>query len=150
MIDRDSVVREARSWIDTPFHHQARLRGVGVDCVGLVIGVAHALGISRFDTTDYAELPDPERMGTMLHENLDEIQEHELRPGDIVWLKVEIDPQHLAIITETRPRLMMIHALRRHASRARVDPRINRVVEHGLDQVWRDRIVGCFRYRGVA
>ena len=36
---RTDVVAAAREWLGTPFHHQARLRGVGVDCVGLVIGV---------------------------------------------------------------------------------------------------------------
>lgn len=29
----------ARSWIDTPYHHQASVKGVGCDCLGLVRGV---------------------------------------------------------------------------------------------------------------
>jgi hypothetical protein len=38
------IVTETRAWIDTPFHHAAHIRGAGCDCVGLVIGVAKALG----------------------------------------------------------------------------------------------------------
>ena len=44
-MNRQDVVTAAREWIDTPFHHQARLKGVGVDCVGLVIGVARELAL---------------------------------------------------------------------------------------------------------
>jgi NlpC/P60 family putative phage cell wall peptidase len=38
------IVTEARTWLGTPFHHAAALRGVGCDCVGIVIGIARALG----------------------------------------------------------------------------------------------------------
>ena len=44
-VTRQEVVREAREWLGTPFHHQAREKGVGTDCGGLVGGVAVALGI---------------------------------------------------------------------------------------------------------
>ena len=32
-------MRIARGWIGTPYHHQASVRGVGTDCLGLVRGV---------------------------------------------------------------------------------------------------------------
>jgi NlpC/P60 family putative phage cell wall peptidase len=39
MISRSQIVTEARSWIGTPYQHQASLKGVGCDCLGLVRGV---------------------------------------------------------------------------------------------------------------
>ena len=33
----------ARGWIGTPYHHQASLKGVGTDCLGLVRGVYREL-----------------------------------------------------------------------------------------------------------
>ncbi len=33
------VVAAARGWIGTPYHHQASLKGVGCDCLGLLRGV---------------------------------------------------------------------------------------------------------------
>ena len=36
---RARIVEEARSWIGTPYHHQASLKQVGCDCLGLVRGV---------------------------------------------------------------------------------------------------------------
>ena len=36
---RAEIVRAARSWIGTPYRHQASLKGVGCDCLGLLRGV---------------------------------------------------------------------------------------------------------------
>lgn len=33
------VVTEARSWLGTPYHHQAAVKRAGTDCLGLVRGV---------------------------------------------------------------------------------------------------------------
>lgn len=35
----DQVVQLARGWIGTPYHHQAAVRGVGCDCLGMVRGL---------------------------------------------------------------------------------------------------------------
>lgn len=35
-IDRAAIVAEARSWIGTPYHYRAAVKGVGCDCVGLI------------------------------------------------------------------------------------------------------------------
>ena len=37
------IVREARTWLGTPYLHQASVRGAGCDCLGLVRGVWRAL-----------------------------------------------------------------------------------------------------------
>lgn len=34
-----NIVTSARSWLGTPYHDQASVRGVGVDCLGLARGV---------------------------------------------------------------------------------------------------------------
>ncbi len=36
----DDVIAEARTWLGTPWHHQASVKGVGCDCIGFVRGVA--------------------------------------------------------------------------------------------------------------
>src|SRR5260221_244913 len=42
---RYAVVQEARTWLGTPYHPAARLKGVGVDCAMLPIMVYVAVGI---------------------------------------------------------------------------------------------------------
>ncbi|GJE41916.1 NlpC/P60 family protein [Methylobacterium soli] len=37
--DPAAFVAEARTWLGTPYRHQASLKGVGCDCLGLVRGV---------------------------------------------------------------------------------------------------------------
>ena len=43
---RSKVIEEARTWIGTPYHHAARIKGVGVDCIQLLLGVYIAAGVS--------------------------------------------------------------------------------------------------------
>ena len=40
---RNRIIAEARAWIGTPYCHQASLKGVGCDCLGLVRGVWRVL-----------------------------------------------------------------------------------------------------------
>lgn len=51
---RAAVVAEAVSWIGTPFHHAARVKGAGVDCLHLLCEVYERAGvISRIDPPFY-------------------------------------------------------------------------------------------------
>ena len=61
-------------------------------------------------------------MGALLAEHLDPIGQGGLQPGDILWLVVDVDPQHLAIVTAIMPEITIIHAFA-HGG-------INKVVEH--------------------
>lgn len=42
------IVAEARTWLGTPYHHQGRVKGVGVDCAMLLCEVYHAVGLIPF------------------------------------------------------------------------------------------------------
>jgi cell wall-associated NlpC family hydrolase len=48
MTSRAAVVREARSWLGTPYHHHGRLKGVGVDCAMILCEVYHQAGLIPF------------------------------------------------------------------------------------------------------
>jgi cell wall-associated NlpC family hydrolase len=49
---RENLVRSAKLWIGTPYHHAARCYGAGVDCVNLLCAVYETAGI-----VDHIELP---------------------------------------------------------------------------------------------
>lgn len=53
---RQRIVAEAYSWLRTPYHHQARIKGAGVDCVWLLICVYQVVGIvdRDFDPGNYS------------------------------------------------------------------------------------------------
>lgn len=133
-ITRQSVVEAARSYLGVRYHHQGRTRA-GLDCAGLIVCVAQDLGIpTTADISGYARTPD----GVMLKALLDTaaVPVTAWQEGDILLLRFDAAPQHLAIVTEAG----MIHSYL--AAR--------RVVEHRLDEQWRARIVAAYAYPGVS
>lgn len=128
----EDIVVAARRWLGTSFHHQGRVRGVGVDCAGLVIGVARELGLMDFDVTGYGHRPDDQEMERLVRVHLAEIPLADAAPGDVLLLLIDGRPQHLGILTD----IGLIHAY----APAR------KVVEHRIDEVWPARIRAAFRF----
>lgn len=145
MNQANDIVAQARSWIGTPFHHQARLKKVGCDCLGLIVGVVDELELkdkngvqlAAYDEVTYSKEPDGDYLIQKLVDVLAEIPPEEMRAGDLALFKVRENPQHLAILTDYEGGLGMIHSF----APAR------RVVEHRLDDDWRARLVKVFRWQ---
>lgn len=137
MITGLDVLAEARTWLGTPFRHQGRVKGVGVDCLGLVVGVGRSLGLSQADGTGYPRQPDGRALLSGLDAAYVPLPLGQQRAGDILVLRIRREPQHLALVTE---RGGMIHV---HAA-------VGRVVETGLDAGWAARLVAAYRYPGLA
>lgn len=131
-IETSEILRIARSWLDTKFHHQGRKKGVGVDCIGLIVGVATELGLQPTDQLNYARQPDESALKTALENNL---QSSELQVGAITLFAIEGRAQHVGIITDCHG-LGVIHAY----AQAR------KVVEHALDEEWKKRVVATFSF----
>lgn len=141
MTTRAAIVAEARSWLGTPFMHQGRLKGVAVDCAGLVIGVARELGLPIVDVGGYGRIPQRAQLEAELAAQMDPVALRELGAGDVILLRIEREPQHLAIVSELEP-LSAVHAFNQKG--------LARCVEHALDPRWQRRILGAWRYRGVS
>jgi len=112
MPTREDIVRVARSYIGTPWHHMGRKPGIALDCAGVLICDGRELGIFApdFDVPNYLPTPD----GTMLDvvdEYMIRISRSALRPGDAVGVITDADPQHLGIVADGKyGRLSVIHA----------------------------------------
>lgn len=51
---RSAVVAEALTWLKTPYHHHARIKGVAVDCAQILCAVFEACGlVPPIDTGHY-------------------------------------------------------------------------------------------------
>ncbi len=138
-MDAEDVIREARTWVDTPYIHQARVKHKGVDCVGIVIGIGRDLKLlpRDFEITGYSPTPVSNTMGGELDKYLDRIDKKSMRGGDILWMLYGGKyPQHLAILTNDRT---IIHA----------NNKIGSCKEHILDEKWVKRIRRVYRYRGL-
>lgn len=139
-VGAEKIVRAAREWIGTPFHHRACVKGIGCDCLGLVLGVWRNVGGPDLAVPVYA----PNWIGIDGSEPLLRGVERHLRPlggiapsrGDVVALRMaETAPvAHLGIITHTGDEARFVHA---HGRRG--------VVESALSRHWRGRIAAAFR-----
>lgn len=148
-VSREAIAACARSWIGTRFVHQGRLKRCtahsgGVDCLGLLAGVAKELDLrtpdgrllADCDQQDYPRYPDTDMLRDTLERLLMRVEEGEMREGDVLLLTVEGRAQHLAIAGRMEDgELSLIHAY----------AQAGRVVEHRLDALWREAIAGVFR-----
>ena len=107
---RAADVAEAQSWIGTPFHHAARVKGAGVDCLMLLAEVYERAGVSAhieppFYVPDWHLHREAERYSEGLLHYAREIAAP--LPGDIALFRFGRTFSHGAIVIEW-PRL--IHA----------------------------------------
>ena len=121
----EKVVEAARQWIGTPWVHQGR-SSAGVDCAGLCIKVAHQLGESEFDVSDYGRYPNNDRMRELLREHCTERFGDPL-PGMIALMSFAAEPRHMGIIVPYRyGGVALLHALVTAGA----------VTEHRLSPAW--------------
>lgn len=133
-VSRDDILALARSALGTPWRHQGRQPGIGLDCAGLVLWVAHELGLSDFEITDYPRLPRGDRL-IGLATAAGFVPREVARPGDVLCMAMVEHPQHLAISTGRG----IVHACMQRG----------RVVEHRVDAGWRRRIRSVFAFPGI-
>src|SRR5919108_693368 len=79
--EREAVVREALTWIDTPFHHRAQVKGAGVDCIHFLYAPFRALKlIPEILVPEYPMQWYVHRDNEMLIEAILSVGGHEIQP----------------------------------------------------------------------
>src|SRR3978361_1373729 len=91
-ITSQQIVAETRAWIGTPYQHQASLKGVGCDCLGLVRGVWRALYENEPEpmpayAPDWAEASGREALVEAAQRHLIEVSSQDFQPGDILLFR---------------------------------------------------------------
>ena len=140
---RACVVRHAKAWLGTPYHHQASFRGAGADCLGLVRGVwRDVIGpepeVPPAYTADWAEATGEERLLRAAMRHMGRISPRDAEPGDMLLFRMIArgPAKHAAILTDgTVKGGTVIHAYSGHA-----------VCETRLTEAWVRRLAGAFRF----
>jgi NlpC/P60 family putative phage cell wall peptidase len=142
MITRPTIVAETRAWLGTPYRHQASLKGVGCDCLGLVRGVWRAIIGAEPEAvpayaSDWAEASNDETLAAAALRHLIAIEVPAALPGDVLLFRwrAGLPAKHAAILTAPA---LMVHA---HDGAA--------VAEVALAPWWRRRLAFAFRFPGV-
>jgi cell wall-associated NlpC family hydrolase len=142
------IVNAARAWVGTPFHHQGRVKGIGCDCLGLIMGVAHELEIpsrqggklTDYDSSDYHFIHDSRLLlaGLNQHLALKGSDPEEIEAGDILLIRFDSIMMHLGIATyhETTQALAIIHSLLQ----------ARKVVEQIVPEEYFAKVVGVYRF----
>lgn len=105
------VCDAAERLLGTPFHHQGRWPGLGLDCAGVPIAVARWLGLVApdFDITGYGPMPDGRTLKRWCDRCMLQIGGPEV--GSVVLVAWrDGPPQHLGIVVPGRHGADMIHA----------------------------------------
>lgn len=145
MTKGDEIVATARTWHNTPYRHQASLKGYGCDCLGLIRGVWRDLYgrelLSEVPPyrSDWAERMAGEPLLDGLRAHFHEVDPQKARQGNILAfrLKPHASVKHLALLmTEggiLDEKAVILHAYWGHS-----------VVESYLFPFWAKRIAGAF------
>lgn len=135
-------VRIARTWVGTPYRHQASVQGAGCDCLGLVRGVWRGLyGAEPEPIPPYSsDWGEPDGCEALWQAALRRLVEMPLAPdiiGTVLLFRMRDDSvaKHLGIQATIGPKSTFIHAYDRHG-----------VVESPLSDPWRRRVVARFAF----
>jgi NlpC/P60 family putative phage cell wall peptidase len=139
---RVAIVASARGWIGTPYRHQASLKGVGCDCLGLLRGVwREVLGSEPAEappySRDWAEADGHEWLLEAAVRHLVPAEPATVRAGDVLLFRWRPGhpAKHCAIASTPEA---MIHAHRGAA-----------VAEVALAPWWRRHLAAAFSFPGA-
>ncbi|WP_342071273.1 NlpC/P60 family protein [Yoonia algicola] len=136
------VVTIARTWLGTPYGHQASVKGVSCDCLGLLRGIWRTLyGIEPEPipayTRDWSEPQGVERLMIAAHRHFLDARDTPLAAGQVVLFRMRQGAvaKHLGVISEVGTMPQFIHAYQGHG-----------VVESPLSAPWQKRIAARFEF----
>ena len=105
-MSRAQIVAAARTWIGTPYRHQASVKQVGTDCLGLLRGVWRELYGAEPEpvpayTPDWAEALREETLLEAARRHLTEIAIAGASPGDVYLFRMGLGhpAKHCAIVS---------------------------------------------------
>lgn len=137
---QDDIVRVAQSYLGTPFRHQGRVPGLGLDCAGLYVCLCQELGIHHADASGYPRTPYDGKLEAELdgQPSLVRIAKGDAGKGDLLAMRITGAPQHIAIHAGSINGCpYVIHASEQHGG----------VVLHRLDDLWGGRVVRVYRFK---
>ena len=155
MTQRKAIVKAARGWLGTPYHHQASLKGVGSDCLGLIRGIWRELYGPEPETMpaytqDWGSATGSETLIEAACRHLVTLADVSgAEPGDVLVFRMRDCGVAKHAPGSHFVRYRALACL--NAGRSQADPQKGLgVVEIDLGVWWRRRAVAAFAFPGVA
>ena len=142
LVTGKDIIKIAKTYLGTPWKHQGRVKGRGIDCAGYIVEVMKELGLdTSFDLEGYERIPDGQKLAEIANNNGKNILLKDIQDGDVILFNVLGNPQHLAFYYKENDIDYMLHAYG--------DKSVNKVVAMRLDTKWKNRICGVYRLNGI-
>ena len=136
----NAVVDIARTWIGTPYVHQAATRGAGCDCLGLLRGVwaqlndAPMIAVPPY-SPDWSEPQGDEVLWRGVADRLTGKDITHAAAGDVLLFRMRQGAvaKHVGLQADVGPQPTFIHAYQGHG-----------VLENAFSHPWQRRLVARF------
>lgn len=129
------LIEYSRTWLDTPWQHNQRCRGVGVDCVQLVVDIYQHAGLDIKNPPNYPRSPRLTTIEGQINSLAEFIEVDKMQPSDMLLIRTGNIPHHLGIVMSENSFI--------HADNSTM---VGRVIESPID-LWSRRIVGVYRIK---
>lgn len=152
MTTRDEIVAAARVWIGTPYHHQASLRGVGCDCLGLIRGLWRELEGPEPEALpayarDWGDATGAELLMQAGCRHLSRLDDATMAvPGDVLVFRMQAGVAKHAGVLSAASRSTPEREFQARFIHAREEIG---VVEVPLTRWWQRRVAAAFSFPGV-
>ena len=138
----DAIVAAAREWIGTPYLHQASVKGVGCDCLGLLRGLwreiyGHEPEAVPAYSADWSEPQGDEQLLRAAMRHMTPVTDQPMAAAQVVLFRMRRGSvaKHLGLIAQVGETPTFIHAYAGHS-----------VVESPFSVPWQRRIAARFAF----
>lgn len=140
---RLAAVAEARSWVGTPYCHQASVKGAGADCLGLLRGIWRVIMGDEPEqpppySADWSEASGDERLLAAAMRHLLPIDPEQAGIGDVLLFRMRASApaKHVGLlVSDAVDQGRIIHAYSGHG-----------VCETHLTASWQRKLAASFQF----
>lgn len=138
-ITGEQIAQAALAYQGVPYVAGGQTRS-GLNCAGLIVCVAHDLGLTDVPFPGKANFTKVEPLDELFGEHMDKLEDwKESKTGDVLSVAFESDPHHCGIVTKVNEfGIYLVHATRNYG-----------VIEHRLYGKLLRSIVSAYRIRGL-
>lgn len=137
---KEDILKELFEHLDTPYKHQGRLKGIGIDCIGLIISIFKNCGYlnNMIDNKNYDRIPSSDLFLKHIEKHSYKIKKDEIQETDLITFKILEQVNHIGMIYKIENDIIyFIHAFQP----------AGKVVKDKIDLKWQRRIENFYRFK---
>ena len=136
----DQLIDCARTYINTPWRHAQKVKGLGIDCAQLIAAVLQEVGVPVVDKLDYSKHDEFNTLITTIELYCNRLDDGVIvEKGDILIFRSLCQEKKIYNHVGFYTGKSFIHAY--------ADPAYKRVIEERLSETWKSYVIYAYRYK---